>query len=268
MRVYRVYFPQLMTHAEADDIKLSDVKLPDVKLQGREAHHLLHVLRVQVGQQLRVFDGQGHEAEAVIKRADDVMVTLEVGSPQVSQVESGWRLHAAVGLLKGDKLADVVRQLTELGVMHVQPFISRFGDVPKVSPNKLARWRRIAGEAAKQSGRSVVPEVGEPMSIKQLELLSSSQPDQPDSDALKSNSLGLVAHPYASRSLADVLANHPLPEYATLSFVTGPEGGFSDNELDDLSARGFHAISLGARILRAETAPVALAAALLLPEGR
>ena len=249
MRVHRVHLPELMTQAEAED---------GISLHGREAHHLLHVLRVQVGQHLRVFDGQGHAAAAVIEQVDNAAVTLHISAPQASDVESRWRLYAAVGLLKGDKLADVVRQLTELGVIHVQPFTSRFGDVPKVSTNKLARWRRVAAEAAKQSGRSVVPEVAEPVSIKQLEL--------PSSTSL-SISLGIVAHPYASRTLSEVLEDHQLLEQSSISLVTGPEGGLADAELEVLTAKGFHDVSLGPRILRAETAPIALAAALLLPEG-
>ncbi|MEM6428390.1 MAG: 16S rRNA (uracil(1498)-N(3))-methyltransferase [Deinococcota bacterium] len=245
MRVHRVHLPRLTSYAEAEN----------VSLQGREAHHLLHVLRVQVGQHLRVFDGQGQEAEAVIDHVDDATITLRISTPQASEVESSWRIYAAIGLLKGDKLADVVRQLTELGVGHVQPFTSRFGDVPKASPNKLARWRRVAAEAAKQSGRSVVPEVAEPISIETLERPSAT-------------SLGIVAHPYASRTLAEVLKDHQPSEQASINLVTGPEGGLAEAEVERLEAKGFHPVSLGPRILRAETAPIALVAALLLPEGR
>jgi RsmE family RNA methyltransferase len=162
MRVHRVYVPTLTEQGEANNT---------ITLHGREAHHLAHVLRVSTGQAVRAFDGRGHEADGVVVDIAGDVVVLELSPPQASDVESTWQVHIAVGLLKGDKLADVVRQVTELGAVSVQPFTSRFGDVPKASPNKLSRWRRIAQEAAKQSGRSLVPEVHEPVKVGVLEPL-------------------------------------------------------------------------------------------------
>lgn len=261
MRVHRVYVPQLTerkpTEPESTEPELTervDASGKHITLHGREAHHLVNVLRVQTGQAVRAFDGRGYEADGVVADAHGVNgeVVLELSSPQLSDIESMWQVHVAVGLLKGDKLADVVRQVTELGAVSVQPFSSRFGDVPKASPNKLSRWRRIAQEAAKQSGRSVVPEVRDPVAV----------------GVLEPHDLGIIAHPYASDTLHDVIKRQDLPERAALTLVTGAEGGLADREIDQLLSKGFQAVALGKRILRAETAPVALLSALLLPEGR
>lgn len=244
MRVHRVYVPALTEHISADTTTIT--------LSGREAHHLANVLRVLTGQAVRAFDGRGHEAAGVVADVAGDVVVLELSPPHASDVESTWQVHIAVGLLKGDKLADVVRQVTELGAVSVQPFTSRFGDVPKASPNKLSRWRRIAQEAAKQSGRSVVPEVHEPVKVGMLE----------------PHDLGIIAHPYAGEHLHALLERQTLPEHASLTLVTGAEGGLAEPEMAQLTDKGFQAVSLGKRILRAETAPVALLSALLLPEGR
>ena len=243
MRVHRIYLPHLTEQVGADNTQIT--------LRGREAHHLANVLRAAAGQAVRAFDGRGYEADGVVVQTREEVV-LELSSAHLSNLESNWHVHLAVGLLKGDKLADVVRQATELGAVSVQPFTSRFGDVPKASPNKLQRWRRIAQEAAKQSGRSLVPEVADPVAV----------------GVLEPHDLGIVAHPYALDHLQAILERHPLPEHASLTLITGAEGGLADSEIDQLTAKGFHAVSLGQRILRAETAPVALLAALLMPEGR
>ncbi len=165
------------------------------------------------------------------------------------------RITLALALLKGDKLSEVVRRGTELGVARFVTFVARRGEVPAVSPAKLARWRRVAEEAAKQSGRSLVPEIVDAVPLDRLEL----------------GAPLIVAQPGAASTLAAALAavagegGAPPRE---LTLLTGPEGGLSDEEAGALEERGAALVRLGPRILRAETAPIALAAAVLLPEAR
>ena len=227
---------------------LKDLTPGEVTLRGPEAHHLLRVLRVEPGAAVRAFDGRGLEAAGRVTGTEENAVMLLLNAPEASAVEAPYRLTLAVALLKGDKLSDVVRQGTELGVTRFLPLKSRRCDVKVLSDNKRARLQRVAKEAAKQSGRSVVPEVGETVDLGRLNTSASG--------------LGLVAHPTASASLRDFTL-----EGAEVVTVTGPEGGLTDEEVADLGARGFHAVSLGPRVLRAETAPLALAAALLVPEA-
>lgn len=220
----------------------------ETTLSGSDAQHLAQVLRVRPGARVRAFDGAGLEAAGIVTGVDPFRVTLALENPEPSAAEASLKVTLAVALLKGDKLAEVVRRGTELGVADFKLFTSGRCDVRELSANKLERLRRVAQEAAKQSGRSVVPPVAEAVKLGQLEL----------------GPFSLVADPYADATLRDRLGAHTLD---SVSVVTGPEGGLDPAEVAALTDRGAYPVRLGARILRAETAPVALAAALLVPEG-
>ena len=228
---------------------LAELNEGETRLSGREAQHLVHVLRVQPGVAVLAFDGKGYEARGKVVSVEGSSLILDLSTATASPVENPVDISLAVALLKGDKLSGVVRQATELGVTTVQLFHSRHSDVREISKNKLGRLRRVATEAAKQSGRSVVPDILDPIKL---------------GDAML-NEFTLCAHPYASATLNDLLSQH---KPAQVTLLTGPEGGFHENEIDMLREKGANSVSLGPRILRAETAPVALLAALTLPEGK
>jgi 16S rRNA (uracil1498-N3)-methyltransferase len=236
MRIHRVHLPQLTAGK--------------VTLTGSEANHLARVLRVTVGQEIKAFDGKGLESSGIIQSVDDFQAILNLQEPKPSDVEASLKITLAIALLKGDKLVDVVRQATELGVVAVQPLITKYCDVKELSANKLERLRRVAQEASKQSGRSVVPDICEAIKLQSFQ----SPPNT------------LVAHPYTSSSLNELA---PLIKGGggDLAIVTGPEGGFAEEEIELLISSGATPVRLGARILRAETAPIALIAALLLPDA-
>lgn len=227
---------------------VAELRAGKLTLAGGEAQHLLQVLRLGPGARVRAFDGRGLEADGTVSEADALRVTLTLGAPRPSEVEAALAVTLAVALLKGDKLSEVVRRGTELGVVRFIPFLSERCDVRELSPTKLARLRRVAQEAAKQSGRSVVPSVAEAVKLAHLE---------PDGH-------WLVAAPEAEATLRELLAEG---QTQRVTVVTGPEGGFSPAELNFLEDRGAQPVRLGARILRAETAPIAVAAALLIPEA-
>lgn len=208
-------------------------------------------MRAGPGARVRAFDGRGLEASGVVTHTEALRVVLELEEPTSSVVEASLEITLAVALLKGDKLSGVVRQGTELGVTRFLPVLSERCDVRELSINKLDRLRRVAQEAAKQSGRSVVPEVGEPQKL----------------GALRPDNLCLVAQPQASATLRDALGALSEHTRARVTVVTGPEGGLTEAEIVGLEAKGACAVRLGARILRAETAPIALVAALLIPEA-
>lgn len=238
----------------------------EVVVAGDEAHHLARVLRVQPGAPVEAFDGAGLVAAGAVVAVERDRVTLLLEPPAPSAAEAAREVTLAVALLKGDKLADVVRAGTELGVHRFQLFHCAYADVPRLSSAKLERLRRVAREAAKQSGRARVPAVEAPLPLGELRFADATV---------------LVAHPGASAPLSQALseiqfetqsekrpemqpgARSPSPPVA---LVTGPEGGLRDDEVAALRQRGGRPVALGPRILRAETAPVALAAALLLRE--
>ncbi|QLG12498.1 16S rRNA (uracil(1498)-N(3))-methyltransferase [Deinococcus sp. D7000] len=218
---------------------------PRMDLGPREARHL-HVLRLRVGDALRVFDGQGAEAEAQIAELDAGRAVLTLGEALGGAAETPFPLTLAAALLKGDKLSDVVRAATELGVARVQLLVTARADARDIGAQKLLRLQRVAEEASKQSRRAVVPEVRAPLSLADFRWEGQLFVAQPGS---------------ASRIMA------LLDWGAPVTVLTGPEGGLTDAEVAELTGRGAHAVTLGPRILRAETAPVALLGAIAAAGG-
>lgn len=218
---------------------------PVVKLTGFEAAHL-RVLRANVGDLVTLFDGAGLEADATILALEDFAITLEVGEPRVVNLEPPQEITLAIALLKGDKLSEVVRAATELGVSRFQLLITEHADVKEIGTQKLERLQRVALEASKQCRRAVTPLVLSPIKLKQLEPVV----------------CGLVAHPGWSLKPREAV-NWDAP----ITIATGCEGGFSSLEIELLESRGFKTVGLGPRILRAETAPIAILGALTAGEG-
>ena len=217
---------------------------PIITLSQLEGDHL-RVLRAIIGDEVSVFDGTGLEAIATVQTLEP-LVTLRLGEIRSVNLEPPQPVTLCIALLKGDKLADVVRGATELGVASVQLLITDHADAREIGAQKLERLRRVAVESAKQCGRNVIPSVLEPLRIRDLEPVE----------------CGVVAHPRSS-----VLMRDAVQWDAPISVATGPEGGFSSNEIATLERVGFTAVTLGVRILRAETAPIALLGALIAGEG-
>jgi 16S rRNA (uracil1498-N3)-methyltransferase len=218
---------------------------PVAKLTGSEAAHL-RVLRAGVGDTVTLFDGAGLEADAKILTLEDFTITLEVGESRVVNLEPPQEITLAVALLKGDKLSEVVRAGTELGVSRFLLLITEHADVKDIGAQKLERLQRVALEASKQCRRAVTPLVLSPIKLRQLEPVA----------------CGLVAHPGSSLKPREAI-NWDTP----ITIATGPEGGFSSLEIEWLEAKGFQTVGLGPRILRAETAPIAILGALTAGEG-
>ena len=218
---------------------------PIITLTGREFDHL-RVLRANIGDHVTVFDGAGLEADSQIIGSDEISITLELGEIRAVTLEPPQPVTLAIGLLKADKLADVVRACTELGVNTFQLLISEFSDAKEIGSQKLERLRRISLEAAKQCRRSVVPDVLEPIKLIHLE----------------PGLCSIVAHPGS-----EIRAREVVTWDSPITVITGPEGGFSSREIELLESRGVRQVGLGPRILRAETAPIALTAALTAAEN-
>lgn len=214
-----------------------------VVLRGDEAHHLRSVLRLGAGDAVVLFDGRGRAAEAVVTRMGRDAVELEVRGDAPTG-ESALSLTVGVAVLKADRMALVVQKLTELGVTAILPLATDRGEVPAERARKsLDRWRRIAMEACKQSGRSRLPELAEPQSLEET-LSSGSAP-----------AVALAAHP-GSPPLV------PSDRRGPMLALLGPEGGWSETELEAMQGAGVRLFGLGPRTLRAETAAI-VATALL-----
>lgn len=219
-----------------------------VALSDEEARHLTQVLRLGLGDQVRVFDGRGREHLARVEVAARQRAEVRVGAQAIAAPEVPVRLTLAAALLKGDKFDDVVRDAAMLGVLVVCPLVTARTEVPAARAGKVSRvdrWTRVVLSSVKQCGRAVVPEVEEPQAL---------------ADALSRLPRPLIA--LVEPSLAAGTATlPPRPEAATV--LVGPEGGWAPAEVEALAEAGATLFSLGGRTLRADAAPLVALTALL-----
>jgi 16S rRNA (uracil1498-N3)-methyltransferase len=228
-----------------------------VALSAEESRHLRDVLRLRAGDEVFVFDGEGREFACVVveeggrKGAAVVEVRAPAGPPSP---ESPLNLTLAVALLKGEKFDLVVQKATELGASRVAPVVTSRADVrprdPKDSERRVERWRRLALEAAKQSGRARVPAVEAP------EEFAAFARRAHDGDAAR-----LLFAERGGDSLASFSTRTPQRPASVVALV-GPEGGWADEELTLAREEGWTLVTLGGRTLRAETAAVTVCALL------
>lgn len=216
-----------------------------VTLTADEARHLREVLRLKPGDEVSVFDGEGKEFRARVAQARREFAELDVDEEIApARPESPVRITLAVALLKGEKFDLVVQKATELGVTKIVPLITRYADIKlrdeSDASKRVARWQRIALEAAKQCGRAVVPAIENPTPYQ---------------------SVFSPSHPCLLFSEKE---GHGLTQVDTdrITAIIGSEGGWSDEELERARAAGAQIITLGGRILRAETAAITAAALL------
>lgn len=212
-----------------------------LEVHGARAHHLVTVLRAKAGDVIEVFDGRGTSFEAVVELAEPDRVSLRVGEGRA--VPAMRRVTVVQGLPKGDKLEFVLQKGTELGASAFLP-APAMRSVAKLDDSvdkKLARWRRIVEEAARQCGRADVPEVLAPRRL----------------DAIALDDCTVLVLDEEARELTLGMAVAPLPSTRPLAIVIGPEGGLDRAEVQALTARGAIAVSLGPLVLRTETAALA-----------
>ena len=230
------------------------IRGPIAILTGTEARHVSTVLRLNPETIITLFDGSGSYYEARIKKISPARVETKILSiiPYIEAAEdSSSALHLAVGLLKGKKTDFLIQKCTELGIESLRPFHSQYCAVHGVGSGKLGRWQKIALEACKQCNRPKPPDVHEVTD--HTTLLSLSENHNHDLKIIfwedeKQNSLQETLA--ASGEARSVLA------------LIGPEGGFSSGEALAAIAAGFQPVTMGSRILRAETAALAAVAIL------
>ncbi len=217
----------------------------EVVFSPEESRHARNILRLSEGDEVTLFDGSGKEYSAVVTRADRQGIAVHVVRESVSDREPKTDVFLLVGALKGDKTELVVQKATELGASRIGVFSSRFC-AAYMNENKLERLRRVAREAAKQCLRAGVPQVDYFPALEEALAAGAAYRDK------------LFACEFlerSERSVADM--------GASVCAVVGSEGGFSAEEYALAQSMGYAGISLGKRILRAETAAVALLAVIM-----
>ncbi len=226
-----------------------------VTLDGPEAHHLLHVMRAAIGENVTLFDDSGAEFAGVVEKLGRADVALRIVERRDIDPELPFALVVGVALPKGDRQKWLVEKLTELGVTTLVPLSTTRG-VAQPTDAALDRLHRAVIEAAKQCGRNRLMRIAKPQAwgewISSAGWLGSSAGEPPVTRRL-------VAHP-AGVPLAEIDLATPL----RTQLAIGPEGGLTNTEVASAIAAGWQTVDLGRRILRVETAAVALTAAIAL----
>jgi 16S rRNA (uracil1498-N3)-methyltransferase len=213
-----------------------------VLLQGAEAHHLAVVCRLRAGDAVCLFNGDGHQYPARIEEVSRREVSLEVFAVESPDRELPFRLHIAAPLPRGDRAQFLLEKLTELGVASFTP-LQTARSVVHPRETKLDKLQRHVIEASKQCGRNVLLEVRPMVEWPTF------------CNAAELPARRVLGHPGGDWSRRDAETS---PRWDTVAAV-GPEGGFTDEEVSLAVNAGWRLLDLGARILRVETAAMALA---------
>jgi 16S rRNA (uracil1498-N3)-methyltransferase len=222
------------------------ISMDRVTLDGPEAHHLIHVMRADAGREVTLFDGTGVEFAAVVESVRRSEVGLRIVERREVSRELRFPLSVGVALPKGDRQKWLVEKLTELGVGALVPLVTERGVAQPVDA-ALERLQRVVVEASKQCGRNRLMRIAGPQGW-------GDWISQGCRDARR-----FLAHP-GGRPLTEIALDHSAP----VQLAIGPEGGLSETEVSQAIHAGWQEVDLGSRILRVETAAVALAAVVAL----
>jgi 16S rRNA (uracil1498-N3)-methyltransferase len=222
----------------------------EARLVGQEAHHLAHVMRAKAGQPTTLFDGSGAEFSATITRVGRSEIELHVEARHEVDRELAVAITLGVALPKGDRQKWLVEKATELGVARLVPLVTERSN-DRESPAALDKLRRAVIEASKQCGRNRLMEIAPPTPA--AEFFGAVEFSTTDVSQLR-----LIAHPGGAKVELSVEGTK------SVAIAVGPEGGFTDAELDAALESNWQAVDLGTRILRIETAAVAFIARIAL----
>jgi 16S rRNA (uracil1498-N3)-methyltransferase len=220
---------------------------PTIRLVGDLLHHLRDSLRLHPGDSLTLNDGRGIRYRVEVTHVTSQAIDSRIIDQQTDQSRKTSPIVLGQALIKGDKMDWVIQKATELGVDTIVPVHSTHS-VIKPRPERLdhqrSRWERIARDAAQQSERWTIPTVADPADLAQI---------------CRQYASASVKGMLAERSSGSSLATMPLPQdhQDPIILLVGPEGGWAPDEQRLAAEQGFHPLTLGPRILRAETAAIA-----------
>lgn len=221
-----------------------------LEVGGEGFHYLVRVRRLGRGDEVELFDGRGRRARAAIESVGAEVLSLRLLEEPLLEERPALRITSLVALIKGERMDHAITKLVELGVEAIWPIASERAVVRLAGERAAARrrrYQRLAGEAARQCGRADVPEIN-PIG-----------PLAAAAAACRADRKLLFAPVAGAARLRQVLSGSEPPRSVCLA--TGPEGGFTPAEIEAATERGFVVTGLGPRVLRAETAAIAAAAA-------
>ena len=216
-----------------------------IQLDADQTRHLRDVLRLHLGDEVSIFDGEGREYRCSILeigKKNSVAMIIEETTP--SSPESPFEITVAATILNGEKYDFVIQKAVELGVARLIPMNTIRCDVKlKDAEKRMPRWRRIAMEATKQCGRARLMQIGEPVEFERL----------------VADSKGENVVLFSERDGVDFSS---ITAGKKITALFGPKGGWDDSELEAAARHGINIVTLGGRILKAETASIAITAIL------
>ena len=229
-----------------------------VVITGQDATHIARSLRMKAGENLTVCGGLGCDYSCEIILVSDDRVELSVTGKAVTESEPDIRVTLYQGLPKGDKLELIIEKTIELGVSRIVPVLTRRSvsrPDAKSAAKKHERYRRQAESAAKQCGRGIIPDVGEMISFREM------------LQCLGRHDAVIFFYECGGSPLSAVMKEIAQRNCGDIAIVIGPEGGFELSEAQSLRDAGAFTATLGRRILRTETAPIAAIAAIMYATG-
>jgi len=229
MRIPRIYTPQTLAAN-------STLELPET-----QSHYLGKVLRMQAGRELMLFNGKGGEYSAVIDAVSKKAVSVNVKDFSAENRQSSLQLELAIGVSRGERMDWVLQKATELGVTKITPLMTERTEVKlgvERADKKMEHWRQVIVSACEQCQRNLLPTLAEPQVFSAWIKLC-------DAD------LKFVLHHRDNKGFPQ--SQKP----QSIALLIGPEGGLDESEIVQALAQGFAPLTLGPRVLRTETAPLA-----------
>ena len=215
-----------------------------VELIAQTHIHATKVLRLKVGDQFALFNGDGYDYVAKVIELSKHKTSVEIIDRYPVNHESPLKITLAQGLAAGDKMDWIIQKAVELGIQSIQPLLTERSIVKldrERADKKLEHWRTVAISACEQTGRSIIPDILSPIHLVQW-LSNQNQ---------IANSLKLILTPAKAQNI-----NHLEKPSSPVVFMVGPEGGFSEKEMNLALSSSFVPVNFGKRVLRTETASV------------
>lgn len=216
-----------------------------ITIDSEDVSHIKRVLRLKVGDEVLLCDGKGYDYNAVISDILDNEIKCRIIEKHASETEPNIKVTLYQGLPKASKMDYIIQKNTELGIIRIVPCMLNRCVVKlenkKAEEKKTQRWRKIAEEAAKQSGRGTIPEISMPVSLSEA------------IDMLRNEDLAIALYECEeNKALKKILTSSK--DAKSIGFIIGPEGGFDPAEIEKIHEAGIPSVGLGKRILRTETA--------------
>ncbi len=234
-------------------VEPSQIGEKEIVITGPDVNHIRNVLRMRAGEELLAADGQGSEYRCILRELQDSEIRAEICRKLSGSAELPSRITLFQGLPKSDKMDLIIQKCVELGVFRIVPVTTKRTVVKldaKKEESRRKRWTAVSESAAKQSGRGIIPEISGVQSFREA--------------VEEAGELDVCLIPYEKAEdmarTREILSG--IPAGASIGVFIGPEGGFEEEEVREAMEAGARPITLGRRILRTETAGMAVLAML------